>query len=187
MKPFGDGWVENFGDGADVLRFVDGHGNRLTQILIAFDMRRNADVVQHGCDFENQIEVGRRLDSALRGVLASDAAQPLDKDVPRDWFQCEIIGRKGGCLSDDRCAGVGSQNNDGRACAAHFFVDPADETKPVQIRENEFGDDDVRPRGENLTNGFGAVAAGSDDFKILFLFQNGAEECAKIAVAVHQE
>ena len=47
---FGNGRIKNFGDGIDHLFVGNCHENGGTQILIALDMGRNPDLVNHFCN-----------------------------------------------------------------------------------------------------------------------------------------
>ena len=84
--------IEHLGDGVDNIHVIDGNQDRLPEILIALDVRRDADLVNDRGDHGLDVGVALCCDGgfARNGALA-DLVETLHDGTAAAWFQHDIL------------------------------------------------------------------------------------------------
>lgn len=84
--------IEHLGDGVDNIHVIDGNQDRLPEILIALDVRRDADLMNDRGDHGLDVGVALCCDGgfARNGALA-DLVETLHDGTAAAWFQHDIL------------------------------------------------------------------------------------------------
>ena len=182
-KRLGDLRIQNLGDGIDDIHIVHGDHDRLAQVLIALDVRRNADLVDDGRD--------HRLHVDLRALLRRELHLPVELDDLGQMVchRLKIARLRHEILHAELCRAHADvlrhvAAEDERQRRLFQLLRPAEDRKPVQPRQHQVEHQHVRVLALQKLHRRLAVVRHARDVKCAALLERAAQVFTKFFVAV---
>ena len=186
---FGNGGIQPLGDGIDDVLILDRHEDRIAQILIALDVRGNADLMNDlGHPHFQAAVVCHRIPHLRHGGALLLAAQ--GKDAVRHMrrvkrTQNEIVRASENGLALHVGIVKSGHHHELRDARERACIDALDDPDGIQSREEEIHQNDIGMQRTDRIHRFLAVLLYRFDTKAAIL-HGSRTRCAKMFAVVHQ-